>query len=67
LCHNKRSDAVALNGGGNEEELRDDAYDSNTSTIRLMLSQQELEGNGEIRRTLLYSSKYLCDVKEFSR
>jgi hypothetical protein len=48
LCHNKRSDAVALNGGGNEEELRDDAYDSNTSTIRLMLSQQELEGNGKI-------------------
>ena len=42
------SDAVALNGGGNEEEFRDDAYDTNTSTIRLMLSQQELEGDGEI-------------------
>jgi hypothetical protein len=44
------SDAVALNEGGNEEELRDDADDTNTSTstVRLMLSQQELEGDGEI-------------------
>jgi hypothetical protein len=31
LCRNKRSDTVALNGGGNEEELRDDAYDTNAS------------------------------------
>jgi hypothetical protein len=46
---NKMSDAVALNGGRNEEELRDDADDTNsTSTIMLMLSQQELEGDGEI-------------------
>eukprot|EP00978_Attheya_sp_CCMP212_P027380 scaffold91683_cov52-Attheya_sp.AAC.1 len=46
------SDAVALNGGGNEEELRDDAHDTNananTSTVMLMLSEQELEGDGEI-------------------
>jgi hypothetical protein len=46
---NKMSDAVALNGEGNEEELRDDADDTiSTSTLRLMLSQQELEGDGEI-------------------
>jgi hypothetical protein len=44
------SDAVALNdGGGNEEELHDDVDDANnTSTRRLMLPQQELEGHGEI-------------------
>mmetsp|Transcript_12964 Transcript_12964/g.23474 ORF Transcript_12964/g.23474 Transcript_12964/m.23474 type:complete len:331 (-) Transcript_12964:768-1760(-) len=44
------SDAVALNEGGNEEELRDDAHDANanTSTVRLMLSEHELEGDGEI-------------------
>eukprot|EP00978_Attheya_sp_CCMP212_P010288 scaffold24824_cov48-Attheya_sp.AAC.2 len=41
------SDAVALNEGGNEEELRDDT-NANTSTVRLRLSEQELEGDGEI-------------------